>query len=323
MRQKMKIMSPDDPEECYPGIESGDCSAKEGLMTRVKSATAKNEDGKKEATIRRRIPKWAMSAGKEIVAGEGKEEQYYLRSIGRSLDVLDCFDGKTMLGLKEISRQTKLPESTVFRVLQTLERHRYLEQQVDGTYQLAPKLLFGWLVDRANALREIARPDIERLASRFNETASLGCLYEDRIHVLDSVETFHEIRVSNRVGRVLPPHCSAMGKAITAFQERRMADQILEVYGLSRRTEKTITDRNILFEEFELIRSSGVSYDREESMLGGYCIGAAICPAGERVSAALSLSTPLVRMTPQREEQIRQAVLDAAAAVARKLETTP
>ena len=61
---------------------------------------------------------------------------------------------------------------------------------------------------------------MERLTQRFNETVSMAYLYDDRIHVLDSIETFHEIRISNRIGRVLPPHCSAMGKAITAFQDR-------------------------------------------------------------------------------------------------------
>lgn len=270
---------------------------------------------KTEAKVRRRIPKWALNSGKT----EASDEQYYLRSIGRSLEILDCFDGKSQLGLKQISKRTKLPESTVFRVLLTLEKHKYLVQHVDGTYQLAPKLLFGWLIDGANTLRDIARPEIERLANRFNETASLAYLYEDRIHVLDSVETFHEIRISNRIGRVLPPHCSAMGKAITAFQDRRIADQILEIYGLSRRTDKTIVDRNALFDEFENIRSTGISCDREESILGGYCIGAAIRPAGQRVTAALSLSTPVIRMTPEREEQIRHAVLESAAAIATRI----
>lgn len=269
---------------------------------------------KAEVKIRRRIPKWALNSDK----GKSSHEQYYLRSIGRSLEIMDCFDGKSQLGLKEICKRTKLTESTVFRVLLTLEKHKYLVQHVDGTYQLAPKLLFGWLMDNAYKLRDIARPEIERLANRFNETASLACLQEDRIHVLDSVETFHEIRIANRIGRVLPPHCSALGKAITAFQEPRVADQLLEIYGLSRRTDKTIVDRNALFEEFQEIRRTGISCDREESIIGGYCIGAAIRPAGNRVTAALSISTPLVRMTPEREEQIRQAVLEAAAAIAAK-----
>jgi DNA-binding IclR family transcriptional regulator len=258
--------------------------------------------------VRRRIPKWALQSATDSTANE----QYYLRSIGRALDVLDCFDGTAPLALKEIGASTGLPESTLFRVLLTLEKHGYLEQAVDGTYQLAPKLRFGWLVEEANALKIKARPELELLADRFNETASIAYLYDDRIHVLDCIETFHEIRMSNRIGRVLPPHCSATGKAITAFQDRALADRILEVYGLSRRTEHTITDRARLFDELDRIRQTGISCDREESIMGGICYSAAIRQPGQPVVAALSLSTPVLRMTPAREEEARKAVLEAA-----------
>jgi DNA-binding IclR family transcriptional regulator len=264
-----------------------------------------------EKSIRRRIPKWALQSSAE----NAPNEQYYLRSIGRALEVLDCFDGKTPLALKDISANTGLPESTLFRVLLTLEKHGYLQQAVDGTYQLAAKLRFGWLIGEANALRDKVRPELERLANRFNETASMAYLYDDRIHVLDSVETFHEIRMSNRIGRVLPPHCSAMGKAITAFQDRALADRILEVYGLSRRTDHTITDRARLFQEFDEIRKTGIACDREESILGGICYSAAIQSDGKPVVAALSISMPVVRMTPAREEDARKAVLEAAARI--------
>jgi DNA-binding IclR family transcriptional regulator len=258
-------------------------------------------------TTRRRIPKWALHSNDSAA-----NEQYYLRSIGRALEVLDCFNGKAPLALKEICISTGLPESTLFRVLLTLEKHGYLKQAVDGTYQLAPKLRFGWLIEQANVLRDKVHPELERLAQRFNETASMAYLYDDRIHVLDSIETFHEIRISNRIGRVLPPHCSALGKAITAFQDRALAEQIVEVYGLSRRTEFTITDRARLFDEFALIRSTGVACDRQESILGGICYSAALRPAEGPVIAAISLSTPIVRMTPEREEETRKAVLEAA-----------
>jgi DNA-binding IclR family transcriptional regulator len=262
-------------------------------------------------STRRRIPKWALHSNQASA-----NEQYYLRSIGRALDVLDCFDGKAALALKEVSKSTGLPESTLFRVLLTLEKHGYLRQAMDGTYQLAPKLRFGWLVDQGNVLRDRVHPELERLAQGFNETASMAYLFDDRIHVLDSIETFHEIRMSNRVGRVLPPHCSALGEAIAAFQDRSVVEQIIEIYGLTRRTEHTITDRARLFDEFAEIRSTGVAYDREESVMGGICISAAIRPAGQPVVAALSLSTPIVRMTPEREEETRKAVLEAAARVA-------
>lgn len=269
----------------------------------------------KTTAVRRRLPKWAL----ENAESSSKDEAYYLRSIGRALEVLNCFDGQTPLSLKEISSQMQLPESSLFRVLRTLEHHEYLQQHRDGTYQLAPRLIFGWLVRAAEHVREIARPEMERLVNAFNETASLAYLFDDRIHVLDCMETFHEIRMTNKIGRVLPPHCSAMGKAITAFQDRSLADRMLEVYGLTARTEHTITDRKKLFAEFEGIRKTGIACDREESIRGGICFSAPLRLENDRVVAAISLSTPSIRMDAKHEAEIQAALLESASAIARNL----
>jgi DNA-binding IclR family transcriptional regulator len=174
-------------------------------------------------------------------------------------------------------------------------------------------------MEHARVLRDKAHPELERLANRFNETVSFACLFDDRIQVQDCVETFHEIRISNRIGRVLPPHCSAMGKAITAFQDRALIDRILEVYGLFPRTPRTIVDRNKLFQEFTSIQQTGLAYDREESVLGGLCIGAVIRSESHAPVAAISISTPLTRMTGNREQETCEAVLESAGIIAQLL----
>jgi DNA-binding IclR family transcriptional regulator len=172
--------------------------------------------------------------------------------------------------------------------------------------------LFGKLHERAQKLRELVHPFLEQLAGRLDETASLAFLFENKIQVMDTVETFHEIRITNKLGRVVPPHCSSLGKSITAFQERDAIDQILESYGLTRRTQNTVVDRQALLTEFEHIRSVGYAFDREETLIGGICIGAAITPAGARVVSAISVSTPTVRMSVEREQEIIATVVESA-----------
>lgn len=269
-----------------------------------------------QVQVRRRLPKWALENAE---SSSNSDEAYYLRSIGRALEVLNCFDGQTPLSLKDIGSRMGLPESSLFRVLRTLEHHEYLQQHRDGTYQLAPRLIFGWLVRAAEHVREVAHPEMEKLVNSFNETASLAYLFDDRIHVLDCLETFHEIRMTNKIGRVLPPHCSALGKAITAFQDRALADRMLEVFGLTPRTEYTITDRKKLFVQFEEIRRGGIAWDREESIRGGICFSVPIKMEDDRVVAAISLSMPLIRMDSQDEKEIQSALLESASAIGRRL----
>ena len=258
---------------------------------------------------RRRRPK---RIGLKTIDQPEPAEQYHSRAIWRALDVLECFTDQTPLSLKEIGGLIKLPESSLFRILMTLEARGYLKQNSDGRYTLAPKVLFGKLHEQAQKVRGLVHPFLERLAGCLDETASMAFLFGDKIQVLDAVETFHEIRITNKFGRVIPPHCSSLGKAITAFQERDLIDQILESYGLTRRTQNTVVDRQALLAEFEHIRSVGYAFDREETLIGGICIGAAVVPAGARVVCAISVSTPTVRMNPEREQRIIDAVVDSA-----------
>jgi len=260
---------------------------------------------------RRRRPKVLLSS-----SADSNAERYHSKAIGRALDILDCFrDPEASLNLKEISTITGLSISSLFRVLVTLEGHGYLTKNEDGTFRLAPKLLFGRLRERADHIRDTAHPLLEALGRKFNETASMAFLFDDHIQVLDSVESYHEIRHSNRIGRVLPPHCSSLGKAITAFQPPARADRILEGYGLFPRTENTIVDRHQLHTEFEKIRQQGYAFDRGEAVVGGVCVGAPIASESGAICAAVSVSVPVIRMTASREKEVIEAVLDAAAQI--------
>lgn len=279
---------------------------------------AKNSTVAAKETKRRRRPQWA--ADEETNATTAGEDRYHSRTIERALDVLEFFQpNHPSLSLKEISRQTKLPESSLFRILLTLHKRGYLDQQTDGTYQLSRKVLFGRLLDRAESLRELASPHLHELAGSLNETASLAYFFGDYIQVIDTVETFHEIRVTNRRGRILPPHCSAMAKAILAFQPADTVNRMLEAYGLTKRTEHSIVDRQALRTELERVKKEGVAFDREESMLGGICIGAPIRDTSGQITAALSVSTPIQRIPSERERLIQRAVLAAAQNVSASL----
>jgi DNA-binding IclR family transcriptional regulator len=252
-------------------------------------------------------------------APENGDSPYHSRAISRALDVLEAFDEEHVsMNLKDLTRLLGVSDSSLFRVLVTLQHRGYLLQNEDGCYQLAPRVLLGKLSERAEAFRTLARPELQKLAARLNETASLAYLFADRIQVIDSIDSLHEIRVTNRAGRVLPPHCSSLGKAITAFQTSEHIGRILECYGMVARTPHSISDRNSFVEHLARVRASGIAYDREESMLGGICVAAAVQHGG-KVLAAVSVSTPVARMTPRREKETAGEVLAAAAALAKLL----
>jgi DNA-binding IclR family transcriptional regulator len=266
---------------------------------------------------RRRRPKLAESASKD---GTRASSPYLSRSISRALDVLDSFMGTgSDLSLIEISARTKLPEASVYRILMTLQSRKYLLQLEDGSYSLAPKLLHGLSQERAGALRKLLQPLLRSLAREFDETVSSAFLLEDRIQVVDSIESLRDIRATTRIGRVLPPYASAMGKAITAFQDRAIIDQLIEIYGVFKRTERTVVDRARIYEEYEQIRAKGVAFDRGEATEGGICIGIPIFSNPKKVESAISVSIPQMRYSDELGEKLIAAMQNATSNLAAKI----
>src|SRR5437879_6008175 len=116
---------------------------------------------------RRRRPKRAKLTA---VQPGGQGAQYHQRAISRALDVLDSFDDlRPERTLKEVSQDVGLPESSLFRILLTLESRGYLMQNPDGAYTLSPKILLGRIQERAERVRGVLRPHLQKLAGRFDE----------------------------------------------------------------------------------------------------------------------------------------------------------
>lgn len=272
------------------------------------------------AKVRRRRSKSGVSPARHPEVPSAPE--YYSKAIGRALDILDHFsDPETHLNLTEIVRLSGIPEASLFRILLTLEHHRYLQRNSDGSYKMAPKVLFGTLYEHAEKLRQKTRPLLTRLNQRFDETVSLAYLFGDKIQVVDVLEAFQEVRATNTLGKLLPPHCSSMAKAITAFQPRERVERIIQAYGLVRFTEKTITDRLALLDEYEKIRRQGWSMEREESSAGICCFGAPIFNENQHVVAAISVMCPLIRVTRAREKEICDELVKTSRAATAALQS--
>ncbi len=272
--------------------------------------------------VRRRKSKSGVSSNGHLDVPSAPE--YYSKAIGRALDIMDYFsDPETNLNMTEIVQLSGIPEASLFRILLTLEHHRYLQRNPDGSYKMAPKVLFGTLYEHAEKLRQRVHKLLTHLNQRFDETVSLAYLFGDKIQVIDVLEAFQEVRVTNTLGKLLPPHCSSMAKAITAFQPKERVDRIIQVYGLVRFTEKTIVERLAILNEYEKIRDQGWSMEREESAAGICCFGVPVFNDKQHAVAAISVMCPLIRISPEREKQITQELVKTSREAALTLQKFP
>ena len=253
-----------------------------------------------------------------------KRDVYYIEVVGRALDVLEVFvhAKKAQLTLKEIAICVKQSPNTVFRLLYTLAKHGYI-LKTDKKYELGSKLL-----DLTNAklrhtdLIDIAGPYMDALREQFHETVNLGILAEGQIRYIEVRESPERFRLAETVGGRDPLHCTALGKVHLAHLPPPEVRRLMREYGMPRLTPNTITTLTALKTELDEIRARGYAIDREESMLGAFCVAVAILDVQERPIAAMSIAGPQVRFNEAHLKPVADALGEVVAAIGQKLCST-
>jgi DNA-binding IclR family transcriptional regulator len=253
-------------------------------------------------------------------ANDEPEGKYFSKVVGKALNLLELIARSSRpLRLHELTEEADLPKSSVFRILYTLEAAGYILRDESGGYRVAAEAR-PWVESSfVKDLVGVATPRMAALRRRLHETVSLSVLFDNHIETVAVLESPRLIRMVNTVGRIIPPHASSMGKAITAFQPEDRRETLLGSYGLHRFTKHTIVDEDELSRELDRIRERGWSEDAEESADEGRCFGAPIFVRGD-ARAALSVSIPQTRVPEgeARSEMIR-FILETASAVSREI----
>ena len=111
----------------------------------------------------------------------------------------------------------------------------------------------------------------------------------DQIVYVDVIESAHKVRYAAQAGETFPIHCSASGKLLLAYKPAAERVQLIEAMPLTRFTERTICDRQLLTAELDRIAVNGYALDNEEYVLGVACVAVAVRTAEGEVVAAVAV----------------------------------
>jgi len=250
-----------------------------------------------------------------------KRDIYYIEVLGKTLDILDVFgrSDRGRLSLQEISALTKLSKNTVFRILHTLTEHGYILKE-NHSYGLGPK--FADLSDVRSHRRDllsVASPYLDALRDQFGETVNLGVLNNGSIRYVDVRESRARIRLAERVGGSDPLHSTALGKAHLAYLPADEVRNLMKRAGMPKHTPQTLTTFSSLIADLETIRQLGYAVDREESMLGAFCVAVPVLNSHRLPEAAISISGPTIRFDESKLPSVSQALLKSAKEIQKKL----
>lgn len=216
-----------------------------------------------------------------------------IQSLDRALRILDLFDEyETELKITDISERMQLHKSTVHSLLKTLQSRNYIEQNIEnGKYRLGMKLFErGNLVIRSLDIRTISKKYLIDLSVKTGNTVHLVILEGKEGIYIDKVEGSSATVLYSRIGRRIPVHCSAVGKALVANKDGGELEEILDGYVYKKQTPNTITDESTFISELEKVRENGYALDIEENEPGITCLAVPIWDHSGSVVAAMSMS---------------------------------
>lgn len=250
-----------------------------------------------------------------IVAGQNKNG-VVVQSVDRACEILECFTGlREELGIKEISEMMNLSKSTVYGLVNTLVQNNFLEQNIDNKrYKLGIKLFkLGMLTHRRMNLENEVKERAEFLSKKYSSTVHLAAIYHDMnivyIYKKDSPDS---VIIYSQLGKKAPSNSSGVGKAIAAFLDEKLQNEILEINDFEKLTKNTLTSNTDIKKEWNKVKKLGYAVDNEEVEMGLRCVAAPIFGVDKKPIAAISVSASISQITEDIIEDIAKDIKQIA-----------
>jgi len=258
----------------------------------------------------------------EKVTMNNKENYYPVKVLEKSFLILDLLhQNSSPISITEISKKLSFYTSTVYRILCTLKSGGFVEQDTKTQkYLLGMKFveLGASKLKNMNLTKEIG-PYLKELKAKFNETVHLGILRENEILYLLKEESSQTIRMVSQIGNRAPIYCTGLGKILLAFLPSKEKNEILNKTKLIAYTNNTITNRKILEDELSKIKKQGFAIDDEEHEKDVFCIAVPVTNFENQTIAAISISIPKFRINFDKQEEIKEVLINTSDAISKRL----
>jgi DNA-binding IclR family transcriptional regulator len=250
-----------------------------------------------------------------------KDFSILIQTLVKGLDVLECFTSDVdEKGIKEISESIDIPESSVHRILQTLEyKGLVIQNEENKKYRLGLKLLV-YARKATNMLewKEKAKYWMKELNKQCGETVNLAIRDEENIVYIDKVDSSHLLRPNFVIGHYYPSHCTSLGRMLLSDTGIQNLDALIEG-SVKKYSADTDYDIERIKQEVYKARERGYALDDEEFQPGLRCVAAPIKAFGGKVIAAISITSPTVRLDDKKYSQLTCLVVETAARISEEI----
>ncbi|GAA3931903.1 IclR family transcriptional regulator [Microbacterium soli] len=238
--------------------------------------------------------------------GSHPQEHRTVNRIAAILEIAAAEDEGVRVPL--LTRLLGAPKSSIHSLVKGLVAAGYLTE-TDGRYTIGPAVS-ALLGTPARTLPETARPYLDSLRDRFNETVMLAEPVGGSIVYVDSAESTQPIKYSTPLHIRRPVYPISTGKVILAHSSAQRVNAFLAAEADEDRREQIAA-------ELRSIRAAGVALNRGETIPEVHAAAAPIF-VGTQLVGSLAIAGPTTRVRPILDE-ISKAVIEACAEISDKL----
>jgi DNA-binding IclR family transcriptional regulator len=222
--------------------------------------------------------------------------------------------------VSDIAQILAIPRSATYELIHTLATHGAIRQFDNGEIDLGPKVLaLGSAYGRRLDFVQTAQAAAQAVMQQCDETVQIGVLDGRHVLYIAKADSNRQVRLVSTVGVRLPAHCTALGKVLLAFLPEAQLAQCLDGVTLEALTDRSITDKAALSAQLAQVRRDLFAPEECESNLDVACVAAPVWNAqGENV-AAMSISVPVSRMTPEHRAVLQGIVIAGAAKLSQEM----
>ncbi|WP_343950701.1 IclR family transcriptional regulator [Nonomuraea longicatena] len=236
-----------------------------------------------------------------------------VQSVDRAIAILEILARRGATRVTDLAAELDVHKSTASRLLAALEQGGLVEQDGErGRYRLG----FGVvrLAGAATAQLDLAKESREvcgRLAEEVGETVNVAVPLDGHAVNITQVRGPSAISGHNWVGQRTPSHATSSGKVLLAFGALDPPPR------LERYTPATVTTVEEL--GLDRIRERGWASTVEELEIGLNAVAAPVRGADGAVVAAVSVSGPSYRLTPERLPEVGARLVEGADRISQRI----
>lgn len=237
--------------------------------------------------------------------------------LSKALDILDIIgDTNEPLSLARIVQLSGLSKTTAHRLLHRLEAHQYISMNSHAEYSLGPRIACLGARALHAGIGVVGYDYARELFDAVKLTVCLTALNGFKAVYLQRFAP--NITIKQNVGDAVPAHSTAFGKCQLAYLPEKTLDSLIARHGLSRRTEKTICDAEVLKADLRATRERGYAVNRGESTVYVDGIAAPVFDFSGKTVGAVSIAV-IVPLHDRDILEYKDQLMETAAKISQRM----